>query len=164
MGYPNDEVKYGFLESLAPMLLNEEDVPDPLDIRSFGMDIEAGDVDSLMQRFSALFARLPYPSDDRIVEQNFQNVIYIVFMLLGQYTMTEIHGAKGRADCLVETESFVFLFEFKRDKSASEALAQIEEGGYARPYAADKRTLYRIGVNFDSKERNILEWKCEKEK
>ena len=158
LGYPNDEVKYGFLESLAPYYLHEEKEPDPLDIRSFGMDIERGRTDALRDRFTALFARLPYPDDEKIVEQNFQNVIYIVFMLLGQYTFTEIHSAKGRADCIVETDDFVYIFEFKRDKSTDEALQQIEDFGYAKPYAADKRTILKIGVNFDSKERSINGW------
>jgi hypothetical protein len=102
---------------------------------------------------------LPYPDDERIVEQNFQNVIYIVFMLLGQFTMTEVHSAKGRADCIVETDDYIYIFEFKRDKSADEALKQIEYMGYAKPYAADRRTLIKIGVNFDSAARNLTEWK-----
>ncbi len=158
LGYPNDEVKYGFLESLAPYYLHDEKEPDPLDIRSFGMDIERGRTDSLRDRFTALFARLPYPADEKVVEQNFQNVIYIVFMLLGQYTFTELHSAKGRADCIVETDDYVYIFEFKRDKNAEEALKQIEDMGYAKPYAADKRKLLKIGVNFDSKERSINGW------
>ena len=162
LGYPNNEVKYGFLESLAPYYLQDEKEPDPLDIRSFGMDIERGETDSLRDRFTALFARLPYPDDEKIVEQNFQNVIYIVFMLLGQYTFTEIHSAKGRADCIVETNDYIYIFEFKRDKSAQEALKQIEDMGYAKPYAADKRTILKIGVNFNSKERSIDGWELKK--
>jgi len=161
LGYPNNEVKYGFLESLAPYYLQEEKEPDPLDIRSFGIDIERGRTDSLRDRFTALFARLPYPDDEKVIEQNFQNVIYIVFMLLGQYTLTELHSSKGRADCIVETEDYVYIFEFKRDKTAAEALAQIEDTGYAKPYAADKRTLLKIGVNFNSKERTLDGWEVE---
>lgn len=159
LDYPNDEVRYGFLNSLAPTYLHDEESPDPLDIRSFGMDIEKGRTDSLRDRFTALFARLPYPTDDKIVEQNFQNVVYIVFMLLGQFTMTEIHSAKGRADCIVETDDYVYIFEFKRDSTADEAIRQIEETGYAKPYAADKRKLIKIGASFDSKERNLDGWK-----
>ena len=82
-------------------------------------------------------------------------------MLLGQFTMTEIHSAKGRADCIVGTDDYVYIFEFKRDKSADEALAQIEETGYAKPYAADKRTLLKIGVSFNSKDRIIDDWKVQ---
>ena len=159
LDYPNDEVRYGFLNSLAPMYLQDEDSPNPLDIRSFGMDIEKGRTDSLRDRFTELFARLPYPNDEKIVEQNFQNVVYIVFMLLGQYTAAEVHNAKGRADCTVETDDYVYVFEFKRDSTAEEAMQQIEDMGYAKAYAADSRTLIKIGANFDSKERNLDGWK-----
>ncbi|MBR4208056.1 MAG: ATP-binding protein [Lachnospiraceae bacterium] len=161
LGYPNEEVKYGFLKSLAPYYLCDEKAASPLDVRNFVKDLRKGNTDSLRDRFTALFSRLPYPDDERIVEQNFQNVIYIVFMLLGQFTMTEVHSAKGRADCIAETDDYIYIFEFKRDKSADEALKQIEDMGYAKPYAADKRTLIKIGVNFDSKERTIDGWKAE---
>ena len=159
LDYPNDEVRYGFLNSLAPYYLKDEESPNPLDIRSFGIDIEKGATDSLRDRFTALFARLPYPNDEKIIEQNFQNVVYIVFMLLGQFTQTEVHSAKGRADCIVETDDYVYVFEFKRDSTAEEALKQIEDNGYAKPYTADARKLIKIGANFDSKERNLDGWK-----
>ena len=161
LGYPNDEVKYAFIESLAPYYLYEDSPGSPLDVRNFGRDIENADLDSLRDRFTALFARLPYPTDERAVEQTFQNAVYITFMLLGQFVQTEIHSAKGRADVIVETDNYVYIFEFKRDKSADEALAQIEEKAYEKPYAADPRKLYKIGVNFNSKERTLDEWKVE---
>ena len=106
-------------------------------MRSFGRDIKAGNVDSLRDRFTALFANLPYITSvaeskkDAIIEQNFQNVVYLVFLLLGQFVRVEQHSAKGRADCIVETDAYVYIFEFKRDDSAENALAQIEELGYA---------------------------------
>ncbi len=160
LGYPNEEVRYGFLKSLAPYYLCAENTSRPLDVRNFVRDIRKGDTESLHDRFTALFARLPYPNDERTVEQNFQNVVYIVFMLLGQYTAAEVHSAKGRADCIVETDDYVYIFEFKRDSTAEEALKQIEDTGYALAYAADKRKLIRIGANFDSKERNLDGWKA----
>jgi hypothetical protein len=144
------------------MFLNDEKELDPLDIRSFGRDIDSGNTDGLRDRFTALFARIPYPSDEKQIEYNFQNVIYIVFMLLGQYTKAEVHLSKGRADCIVEADDYVYIFEFKRDKSAEEALKQIEDMGYARSYAADMRQLIRIGVNFDSKERTVNGWVVKK--
>jgi hypothetical protein len=161
LNYPNDEVRYGFLKSLFPLLLNDVGSAETLDIRAFGNDIETGNTDNLKNRFTALFARLPYPGDERVIEQSFQNVVYIVFMLLGQYTMTEVHSSRGRADCVVETEKFVYIFEFKRDKSAREVLRQIDERGYAKPYSSDKRVLMKIGVNFSSVERNVSEWEVD---
>ena len=159
LGYPNEEVRYGFLKSLAPYYLCAEKTSRPLDVRSFVKDIRNAETDSLKDRFTALFARLPYPNDEKIVEQNFQNVVYIVFMLLGQFTQTEVHSAKGRADCIVETDDYVYIFEFKRDSTADEAMKQIEDNGYAKPYAADRRKLIKIGANFESKERNLDGWK-----
>ena len=147
--------------SFAPYYLHKVQQPDPLDIRSFGMDIENADLESLKDRFTAILARLPYTTDEKPVEQNFQNVIYIVFMLLGQYVHTEVHSARGRADCIVETDNYIYIFEFKRDSSAAEALTQINDSGYALPYAADKRQLFKVGVNFNSEKRTITEWSVE---
>ena len=81
-----------------------------------------------------------------------------MFTLLGQYVHAEVHSSRGRADCILETDKFVYIFEFKVDKSAKEALEQIEERGYAAPYEADKRQLFKIGVNFDSETRSLAEW------
>lgn len=158
LGYPNSEVKYGFIESLVPMVFQKEDNPDPLDIRRFGKDIEQGNTVGLKDRFIALFARLPYREDNAPLERDFQNVIYIVFMLLGQFVHTEMHTSKGRCDCVVETDNYIYVFEFKRDGTAKEALEQIEEKGYAKPYAADERTILKVGAVFDSVERNLTEW------
>ena len=162
LSYPNEEVKYGFINSLIKIYLSCKDEPRPLDIRSFGIDIKRGNTDGLRDRFTALYASLPYPTDkdaEKIIEQNFQNVAYLTFTLLGQFVHTEVHTAKGRADIVVETDDYVYIIEFKRDTSADEALAQIEEQGYATPYAADPRTLIKIGANFDSGIRTLNEWK-----
>ena len=161
LGFPNDEVKYGFLNALAPTYLKVEKHPAPFNIDILDDAVEEGDTDGMRDWFKALFALLPYPTSgdlEAITEQSFQNVIYISLIMLGKYCRTEVHSSHGRADCIVETPDYVYLFEFKRDGSAQDALAQIEQNGYATPYAADKRTLLRIGVNFSSAERNITEW------
>jgi hypothetical protein len=67
-------------------------------------------------------------------------------------------GAKGRADCIVETEEYVYIFEFKRDDTAENALSQIDSQGYAKPYEADNRRLIKIGATFSSEERTLSEW------
>ena len=78
------------------------------------------------------------------------------------YTVyTEKEQSGGRVDCIVETDNYVYIFEFKLDGTADEALRQIEEKGYALPYLADKRKLYRIGVSFSSETGTVEEWKLE---
>ena len=163
IGFPNEEVKYGFTTSLTPVYLNTDK---PLDIRSFAKDIKFGNLDSLKERFVSVFARLPYATisnnkKESVIEQNFQNVIYLVFLLLGQFAQVEQHSAKGRADCIVETGKYAYIFEFKKDSSAKDALKQIEENGYALPYAADSRIVYKIGVNFSSTICNLSDWQVE---
>ena len=159
--FPNAEVKYGFLNSLAPSYLHVEDKPAPFNIDILDDAVEEGDTEGMKKWFTALFALLPYPTGadtEAITEQNFQNVIFMALTMMGKYARTEVHSAKGRADCILETDDYVYVFEFKRDVSAAEALKQIEEQGYAAPYSADKRKLFKIGVNFSSTERNITEW------
>ena len=157
LAYPNEEVKYGFTQSLTPVYLNSDK---PLDVRNFCRDIDTANTDSLRDRFVALFANLPYPAkpSDSVLERDFQNVVYLVFLLLGQFVKVEQHCAKGRADCIVETEEYVYIFEFKRDDTAENALAQIEEQGYAKPYEADSRKIIKIGAVFSSEERTLTEW------
>ena len=162
--FPNAEVKYGFLNSLAPSYLHVEDKPAPFNIDILDDAVEEGDTEGMKKWFTALFALLPYPTGadtETITEQNFQNVIFMALTMMGKYARTEVHSAKGRADCILETDDYVYVFEFKRDVSAAEALKQIEEQGYAAPYSADKRKLFKIGVNFSSTERNITEWEVQ---
>ena len=109
----------------------------------------------------ALFASIPYTSKDVVFEHYFQTVLYIVFTLLGKYTHCEMHTYLGRIDCTVETQKYVYLFEFKRDASADEALQQISDMRYTDVYEADTRKLFRIGVNFDSEKRMLTEWKVD---
>ena len=67
--------------------------------------------------------------------------------------------SQGRADCIIETDKYVYIFEFKLDGTADEALQQIEDRGYALPYASDARTLHKIGCSFSSETGTIEEWK-----
>ena len=93
-------------------------------------------------------------------ERFFHYTLCLIFRLISVYTVyTEKEQSQGHADCIVETDNYIYIFEFKRDGTADEALAQIEEKGYARPYEADPRTLYKIGVNFSSETGTVEDWK-----
>ena len=123
-------------------------------------DFERGDAESLMRRFEAFFADADY----EIVgdaELYFQNTMYVMCKLMGQYTQVERHTSNGRMDIVVQTDKYVYIMELKMDASADEALKQIEDKGYAKPFAADPRKLFKIGVGFSSETRQIKEWKME---
>lgn len=159
--YPNNEVQYAFLDCLAPAYLPEPVYDSGVFINHFCDDLKNGDPESLMNRLKSLFAALPYTANENetVTEYNFQCVIYLVFMISGQFVNVEYQTSFGRADCVVKTAQNIYLFEFKRDKSAEAALAQIEEKNYAAAFASDERKLYKIGANFSTSERNLTEWK-----
>ena len=158
LGFPNDEVKYGFLSSLLPVYTPASMSATGTDIFTVDEYIETGNIEGVGDIFRALFAGIPYTADDAPFEHYFQTVIYLVFTLLGRYVQVEVHSAKGRADCIVETPDFVYIFEFKLGKSAKDALQQIENKGYAETYRADKRKLFKIGVSFDGEKQSLEEW------
>ena len=93
-------------------------------------------------------------------DQHFQYTFYLILRLIGVYCLRiEQTQSRGRVDCILETPQYIYIFEFKLDGSADEALRQIEEKGYAQPYLADKRKIVCIGVVFSSQTRTISEWK-----
>ncbi len=167
LGYPNDEVRYGFLNNLKSSFL-------PLDrglgisIFKFLDDVDAQDIDAFMERLQTVFANLPYDTTAReeikFRERDYQIVVYLIFALLGQYTETEVVGTTGRADCVVITATTVYLFELKlwSAGTAEEALQQIIEKDYAAKYASSGKEIILIGASFDEEKRNIKEWVVER--
>ncbi len=159
--FPNEEVEYGFLESLMPVYAPDAMPGKGTDIFTLEEYVEKGDTDGIRDVLTALFAGIPYTNTETTFEHYFQTVIYLVFTLLGQYVHCEMHTFAGRIDCVLETKDFVYLFEFKRDGSADSALSQIEEKRYALPYRADRRRVLKIGASFDSAKRILTEWKVQ---
>ena len=99
--------------------------------------------------------------DEAERERYFQYTFYLIMRLVSVYTVyVEKVQSQGRVDCIVETPEYVYIFEFKLDGTADDALRQIEEKGYAREYVSDPRKLYRIGAVFSSEAGTIGEWKA----
>lgn len=157
LGYPNEEVKYGFLNFIAPFYTSLPSGETPFYIGKFFEELEAGNVEAMLCRLRAFFADFPYELNDR-TERHYQVVFYLVFKLLGQFIHTEVRSARGRADAVVETAVAVYVFEFKLHGTAEEALAQIGDKGYLIPYTADGRRIVKIGVEFSAEERNLGRW------
>lgn len=158
LSFPNEEVKYGFLESMMPSYVPGASAGNGLDIFSLDEYIENGKLDQIRNVLTGLFANITYTVESDPFEHYFQAVIYLVFTLLGKYCQCEMHTYTGRIDCRVQTRNYIYLFEFKRDGTAMTALEQIDSKDYALPFIADSRRLYKIGVSFDSKSRKLTDW------
>lgn len=160
LGFPNEEVEFGFFRYLLPTFVRENDSQGKSFIQSFVREVEAGNPEDFLVRLQAMLAGSDYRIAGRM-EVYFQNVLFTIFRLMGFFTQVETATSYGRADMTVQTADFVYIIEIKLDGSAADALAQIEAKGYARPFATDKRRLFKIGVNFSSKSRTIEEWRIE---
>ena len=158
LDFPNREVRDGFIKYLVPFYMPKKNDKSTFDISNFVREVRSGDAEGFMRRLEAFFANCDYAlMGDR--ELYFHNAMYVFFTLLGLYVEVERHTTNGRMDILVQTKDFIYIFELKIDKSADIALQQIEEKGYARPFAHDSRKLFKIGLNFSTEKRCIDGWK-----
>ncbi len=162
LDFPNNEVRNGFVTLLANNYYERRNDPKNLvlDINDMLDECRLNDMRDALTGF---FASIPYNANYQerawSYESHYHYTLYLIFRLLSCYaTLTEKENSRGRADIIVETTDFVYIFEFKLDGTAAEALKQIDDSGYAEPYAADSRKLFRIGVGFSSEKKNIVEW------
>ena len=163
LDFPNNEVKNGFLTAVASSYLKPSEDTGGW-IRDVVRTLRTGDTDRLCSLFTSFLSSIPYTmrrkDDERERERYFQYTFYLILRLISVYTVyVEKQQSHGRVDCVLETPQYVYIFEFKLDGTAEEALRQIEEKGYAGEYASDTRILYKIGASFSSETGTIGEWK-----
>ena len=130
--FPNDEIRYGFLNFLVPFYTRVTDDETGFHIAKFMRELRAGDVDAFMERLKLFFAGIPYDLSDN-TERHYQAIFYIVFTLMGQFVETEVRSARSRADAVVKTRDAIYVFEFK----------------------LDGKRLVKVGVNFSKETRNM---------
>ncbi|MBP5365260.1 MAG: ATP-binding protein [Bacteroidales bacterium] len=158
LGFPNEEVKEGFMRYLLPSYTSSvEQGKAKFHIMNFVREVENGQVDAFMQRLKSYMADIPYNHSAKIAEVNFQNVLFLLCNLCGLYTKAEYSTADGRIDMLIETADYVYIFEFKYNKSASAALQQIKDNNYAEPFRASGKKIFLIGVNFQNRKPRGIE-------
>ena len=160
LGFPNKEVEEGFMKFLIPFYTRFNKVEAPFEIQRFVKELRAGDIDAFFKRLRSFFADTPYELVSEL-ELHYQNVLFILYKLLGFYVKAERHTSDGRIDLVLQTDKFIYIMEFKLDGTAEEALQQINEKRYALPFEQDVRRLFKIGVNFSNTTRNIEKWLVE---
>ena len=157
LGFPNEEVERGFAQFLATYYF-AGGMNGSFTINNFVREVERGDIEGFMTRLQALFADGDYQVMGKL-EIYFQNTLSVIFKLMGLYVQVERHTSRGRMDVTIQTRDYIYIMELKVDKTADEALNQIEDKQYAAPFAADSRKLFKVGVCFGSESKGIDEWK-----
>ena len=167
LDFPNNEVKSGFLTMIANSYLKLRSSVTPW-IDDMVDALEDGDLEQLRKLLTSFLASIPYSmrrkEDEKERERYFHYTFYLILRMISVYTVfTEKETSQGRADCVIETPGYIYIFEFKLDGTATEAITQINERGYAREYEADQRPLYKIGCGFSSTTGTVSDWAVEPE-
>ncbi|MDO4165729.1 MAG: ATP-binding protein [Bacteroides sp.] len=169
LDFPNNEVRKGFLSVIAAgyFKVGNNDYPTTW-CRESSRQLRKGEVSSFVTSMTAFLASIPYDAHPALkniqaTEKHFQYTFYLILRLMGTYCQLFIEKeySQGRVDCIMEMKDYVYIFEFKLDGNADEAIAQINQRGYATPYIADARQVRKVGIVFSSESRTISEWKEE---
>ena len=163
LGFPNEEVKYGFLNELLPVYAKQPVEAHGFSLIKMTLALKKGDIDKAMTMLQAFYAAIPYDLLEKKhkTERYFQSLFYVIFTLMGQFAQTEVKSSSGRCDAVVKTIDTIYVFEFKMDDQATagQALRQIDDKGYLIPYAADGRKLVKIGAAFNQENGRLTAWK-----
>ena len=162
LGIPNKEIRIGLFKSLLPNYLSQSSQKGKVAIAQMSVLIKKGDIDGALELLRTFLATVPYCENTKY-EGHFQQLMYVVFSLLTDYRIVvEQRTAKGRTDITMETQDHIYIMELKFDKTADEALAQINANHYADAFAMSDKKIVKVGIGFDVKdERNITEWRVE---
>lgn len=160
LALPNQEIRVGLYGSLLPHYLTDKSAKANTTIAKMSVFVKKGDMDAAFSLLNDFLETVPY-CDNTNYEGHWQQTLYIMFALLTNYSiLVEPHTAKGRIDIMMETDDTIYVMELKFNKSAEEALAQIDAKHYADAFKMSGKKVVKIGLNFSVKDEvNSLEWK-----
>ena len=160
LGIPNREVRLGLMKSLVPYYLT----PDTLSVSSaliaMAKSLYRDDMDAALQAMQSFLSTIPY-ADNTHYEGHYQQVLYILFSLLGYYTDIEVRTPRGRVDVVMRTAHTLYIIELKLDKDADTALGQIDLKQYPERFALCGLPMVKVGISFDKEKKTIGGWKIE---
>jgi hypothetical protein len=166
LGMPNSEVRTGLLKNLMPLYTQVN--PDTM--YNFAIDASEalleGDINRAMEILRSVLKSIPYRNNEEKVygdvldtERHFHDLFHLFFKMLCEQVNSEVHNSTGSTDVVITTPRYVYVVEIKIDTKIEVALTQIDEKGYAVPYLAGSRAVYKVGVVFSTKEKTLSEWK-----
>lgn len=162
LGYPNREVEESFIDFLYPLYIGVNSTDSEFNVGHFVDDVERGNPQAFMRRLDSLLRGVPHIGAKEPHEVFFQNAIYLIFKMVGFYAQMESHTSNGRIDLTVETRKYVYIFEFKVNKTADAAFEQIERKEYWKKFASSGKTIFLIGADFNTNKRSLDDIRIEK--
>lgn len=166
LGFPNQEVRVGYAEGLLPTYigLNGSDVQTGFALK-FWQALKKDDINQALHDMQAYLSSIPYVegfkrklAEVTNAEGFYEYTLYLIFSMLNVYVKTQVKCAGGRADMVVFMPNTIYVMELKLNGTAREALMQINDNGYARPYEGDGRRVVKVGIRFSTESKSIEDW------
>ena len=158
---PNKEVRLGLMKSLLPNYVASKTRETTTMVAYLSRDIRNDDMDSALRRLQTFLSTIPY-CDNTKYEGHYQQMFYIIFSLLGSFVDVEVRTPRGRVDVVLRTKTTLYVMELKLDKTAGEAMEQINLKNYPERFALCGLPLVKVAINFDSERGTIGDWMIEK--
>ena len=160
LALPNKEVRIGLYRSMLPHYLATKSAMCNTTVAKMSALINKGNMDGALQLLKTFWETVPY-CDNTDYEGHYQQTMYIIFALLTNFRiLVEQHTFRGRTDITMETKDTIYVIELKFNKSAQEALDQINNKHYADAFALRGKNVEMIGMNFmiDEDKTIVLDW------
>ena len=156
---PNQEVRLGLMNSLTSNYVKDtEQVGTVLGLMA--EQLHEGNMDGALRLLQTFLSTVPY-TDNTQYEGHYQQVLYIIFTLMGYYADVEVHTPQGRVDVVMRTTQTLYVIEVKLDKNADQAMEQIDLKNYPKRFALCGLPIVKVGISFDTERHTLKEWKIQ---
>ena len=159
---PNREVELGLMQSFIPYYITPDTAKANVTLGDMAEALYKGDIDRLLHLLQNFLATIPY-TDNTQYEGHYQQVLCIIFRLLGTWADVEVHTPRGRVDIVMKAFGCLYIIELKLDASAEAAMHQIDLRDYAEAFSHSGLPVTKVAINFDSTTRNLKDWRIKKQ-
>ena len=158
---PNKEIRIGLMETLLPNYVQSGVGETSLaGIAKMYRALRHDDLDGMLRQLQQFLLTVPY-CDNTNYEGHYQQMLYVIFSLLGRYVDVEVRTATGRVDMVMQAFGKLYLFELKLNRSAAAAMQQINLNDYPARFSHCGLPIVKVGINFDTATRTISDWVIE---
>ena len=158
---PNNEIRIGLMASLLPNYVQVDSYKGNTTVGMMYLALLNDDLDEMLRLLQAYLRTIPQ-CDNTNYEGHYQQLLYVIFSLMGRYVDVEVRTATGRVDMVMNSGKALCLFELKLNKSAEAAMNQINLKDYPARFALTNLPIIKIGINFDTTTHTIEDWKIER--